>query len=512
MAARKSAKGPTRRSARGGGAIPDVPRREALVDQVRVRMYRVGVGDCFLLTFPRLGTPFHMLIDCGSLPGAPGAAKTMTKVASDIRAVTGGRLDVLVVTHRHWDHVSGFVQARPIFETIAIREVWLGWTEDPHDVEARRLQFDRGVRAPRADAMEFVRRAGSQTRYWRGGDGPVGLPGVAGVRVFLLGPPSASADPGEARAAIAAGERVEVSPFDQAFGIDVEVARHDPAFASYFGDGEAEGEGAWRRIGEAAEPSVPPLMLGTPQAVNDTSVAMAIELLGGRGDSKVLLFPGDAQRASWFSWHEHRWPRGAPREDPRTTTCRKLLERTVLYKVSQHGSRTGTPLRYGLEMMTSPELVALIPVDHDGAKQRHWDMPSRDLVAALTERTHGRVIRSDVGPVAVPGTGEAAPGGEAFRRALRATDLYLDFHVAIPQLGAAERERSASNWSAANERRVYLVDKKLAGSIRPEEEAELRELERLMEEYLSATAPTGSGLLAELRDTVRRTRGSAPED
>ena len=34
--------------------------------RVRVRMYRQGLGDCFLITFTRKGrTPFQMLIDCG---------------------------------------------------------------------------------------------------------------------------------------------------------------------------------------------------------------------------------------------------------------------------------------------------------------------------------------------------------------------------------------------------------------------------------------------------------------
>src|SRR5215208_3800393 len=35
--------------------------------QVRVRMYKQGLGDCFLLTFPGESKPFHMLVDCGAL-------------------------------------------------------------------------------------------------------------------------------------------------------------------------------------------------------------------------------------------------------------------------------------------------------------------------------------------------------------------------------------------------------------------------------------------------------------
>ena len=37
--------------------------------KVRIRMYRQGLGDCFLLTFYGDGGPHHILIDCGVLSG-----------------------------------------------------------------------------------------------------------------------------------------------------------------------------------------------------------------------------------------------------------------------------------------------------------------------------------------------------------------------------------------------------------------------------------------------------------
>src|SRR5258708_10594113 len=84
---------------------------------VRVRMYRQGLGDCFLITFPREGKePFHMLIDCGAL----GRNKQfMTRIVEHIRdTIREGksegkpRLDLVVATHEHKDHLSGFNQAR----------------------------------------------------------------------------------------------------------------------------------------------------------------------------------------------------------------------------------------------------------------------------------------------------------------------------------------------------------------------------------------------------------------
>ena len=167
-------------------------------------------------------------------------------------------------------------------------------------------------------------------------------------------------------------------------------------------------------------------------------------------------------------------------------------------------------MQVGLDMMTSPELVAMISVDEKDAKMRRWQMPAPDLLAALTRKTHGRVIRADTG---VPKTkGEDSELSDAewqeFQHSVHLTDVYIDHYVSIPQLTAAEGKMLEANWTAANERRVYLVDKKLAGTIRPEEEAELREIDRLVDEYMRATAPSGVELLTGLRESVKQTRRS----
>lgn len=478
--------------------------RTDLLDRVRVRMYRVGFGECFLLTFPRLGAPFHMLIECGSVDG-PKIRDVMKRVVQDIRETTLGQLDVVVVTHRHRDKLSGFIQAQEVFDHIKVGQVWLNWTENPDDPAVRQLRRKlnlgslNDIASPNERAVEYVRRLGKRVCYWRGGQGPIALSGVPGVRIFILGPPTLNADLFRAQSAIAAAEGKTVSPFGEAFRISLEEARNDPIFEPYFGSVGVEGSAEdvrWRQIGVERE-KIPNLRLDRPEETNNTSLAMAIELIGPRDDSRVLLFPGDAQLASWFSWHEHRWLTGAPPRDPQPIACRKLLERTVLYKVSNYGSRTGTPIEFGLDMMNSPDLVAMIP----GVKGKYRQVPSPELLAALKEKTHGRIISAEAG-FAKSSRKARAPtvtGQERFQDSVRESQLYIDCFVAIPQLTAVERQQTAENWAAANERRVYLVDKKLAGTIRPEEESELREIEKLMDEYLSTTAPTGLGLFAELR-------------
>ncbi len=132
--------------------------------EVYVRMYRAlqpgaayqgMLGDCFLLRLVQGEQASHILIDCGLLLGSTDADARMRAIAADIVATTGGVLDLLVVTHEHWDHISGFSQAQDVFlgtpdpatgaETLQIANLWMGWTEKDGDpqVERLRTRFDK---------------------------------------------------------------------------------------------------------------------------------------------------------------------------------------------------------------------------------------------------------------------------------------------------------------------------------------------------------------------------------
>lgn len=83
--------------------------------KLRIRAYQVGFGDCLLLTFyypkekKEANRERHVLIDFGStgLPkGTPSGQ--MDRVAADIKEQCGDKLHVVVATHRHKDHISGF--------------------------------------------------------------------------------------------------------------------------------------------------------------------------------------------------------------------------------------------------------------------------------------------------------------------------------------------------------------------------------------------------------------------
>src|SRR5688572_221653 len=129
---------PARTSRRRNGAAtqprpqaqPVVPPLQPGANEVLVRMYGQGLGDCFLLAFPRAGQPpgqkdarpVYVVIDCGVIGGTPDGPARMKRIVEDIKLTTldpnltaergrpTGHIDVLAISHEHWDHLSGFVQ------------------------------------------------------------------------------------------------------------------------------------------------------------------------------------------------------------------------------------------------------------------------------------------------------------------------------------------------------------------------------------------------------------------
>lgn len=409
-------------------------------------MYRPGLGDCFLLTLQSgTATPRHLLIDCGVILGTKDSAEAMTRIVRDIAATTGGRLDVVVATHEHWDHLSGFLQARGLFDRMKIGEVWLAWTEDPADALAERLRHERQqalralrvaanrlsetdaasadqLREPLAffgaasgpgtrDALDYLVNHPSRprVRYHRPGGEPLELPDDGGTRVYVLGPPRDEdlirrSDPtksghevydfGAGLALLAAeglpAENEHSFERAQAFEPRFRVPADRAAGSVWFRDHYFRPADDWRRIDADWLRTAEQLALSLDNHTNNTSLVLAFELEPG---GRVLLFPGDAQVGSWLSWDAYQW-RCAPRAaDP--VAAPDLLRRTVLYKTGHHGSHNATLRERGLERMVSPDLVALLPVDGPMAQRKRWNMPFPSLLDRLREVARGRVIRAD---------------------------------------------------------------------------------------------------------------------
>ena len=135
-------------------------------------MYRQGLGDCFFISLKRSnGEDYKILIDCGVILGTTNASDIMTKVVESIVKDTGGKIDLLLATHEHWDHLSGFIQAAELFKRLTVDQVWLAWTEDPQDALAKQLRKERG------DALRALQMADTTLQI----AGNLSVPDVAGL-------------------------------------------------------------------------------------------------------------------------------------------------------------------------------------------------------------------------------------------------------------------------------------------------------------------------------------------
>ena len=244
--ARRTAKTADRSTARTGrtkSAAGASERMKAPKSGVRVRMYRQGHGDCFLLAFPHGGErPIYVLIDCGFKPGSnvKFGLKSIDEIVHNIKAATDHQVDLVIVTHEHQDHVNGFWKAsEPYFGDCSIGAAWFAWTESPTDslaiklrkrhgdqllglVAARNrlaaggddaaagrldefLSLELGVEATdefaaaAKDPSRSINKQGirlikdkagkNNTKYIKPHNEILRVPGVAGVRVFAFAPP-----------------------------------------------------------------------------------------------------------------------------------------------------------------------------------------------------------------------------------------------------------------------------------------------------------------------------------
>ena len=353
-------------------------------NRIRVRMYTVGFGDCFLVTF---GYPQavdgrserHMLIDFGSKDYAPGGPK-LKDVAGFIANDCGGKLDVVVVSHRHKDHLAGFAPnlGGDTIQALRPDAVIRSWTEDPAlpakapasadpfalDVRhvrsldagqsligaigalplpARPTDLRRSLRdladyeGPNQAAVDRLGELsdGGRGRYASfGTDLDLGeiLPGVT---IDVLGPPLPSEwDPIRRQRSDDPEFWLRLAGFLPAA---IDAVGPPGLGASPAGDGGEDadlvgvGPARWviDRVERGRLQSALRIVRWLDTALNNTSVILLIEAAGRR-----MLFPGDAQIENWS------YVLGGRPDSPQWLD---RLANVDLYKVSHHGSRNATP-------------------------------------------------------------------------------------------------------------------------------------------------------------------------
>jgi hypothetical protein len=155
---------------------------------------------------------------------------------------------------------------------------------------------------------------------------------------------------------------------------------------------EASGE-EWRRADDDWTNAAETLALNLDNHTNNTCLVLAFEFID---TGEVFLFPADAQVGNWLSWQNLRWKVRDAQGANVEITASDLLSRAVFYKVGHHGSHNATLRKLGLELMTSDELTAFVPVSKvEAGKNRWWGMPFKPLLQRLSEKTGGRLLVAD---------------------------------------------------------------------------------------------------------------------
>jgi beta-lactamase superfamily II metal-dependent hydrolase len=368
-------------------------------DTIRIRMYRVGFGDCFLVSLPVGDGHVHVLVDCGV--HAKGDIGTIRDAVTDALAEAQNKFAIVIATHAHQDHISGFAKCDAQFRAMeSVGEVWLPWTENPKDQTATRLKsktlalvdqlalhFAATGAAPKAQfavmnisgnekALQLLKSGikNGQVSYLESGGELKNPAGIQGLTVKVLGPPRdqaflAKMDP-------PAGERflrMDGGAPEESNGVKPFLGKwlFKPVKAGGYPALDAEDRKLLEQL--ASDPEA--LAFALDQALNNTSVVALFEYRG-----KYLLFPGDAQYGNWNYWLSQQ---GSD----------ELLADIDFYKVGHHGSFNATPKK-AVAKMTQGKFAAMA-----STQSVPWaSIPLAKLVTAVQERASG-YVQSDSMPV-----------------------------------------------------------------------------------------------------------------
>jgi hypothetical protein len=473
---RAAAKPPARKAAKRGGLsetpveAPPHPNAgcggsggngaRGKVSRASVRVYCHGLGDCILVRVKRtIQEDFKLLIDCGVVLGTDDASRRMTEVVENVVHDTDGKIDVLAITHEHWDHLSGFNQAAESFKKLSVASVWVAWTENPDDKLANdlRSELGRGRDALERCASAFhaagdaatgemladialtsfgataaststraafdTAKAMAAVRTWLPTEGPFEID--ANARIYVLGPPhdaklirkiNPSTSSPETYGLAADGFAVlplgvvgalglsddneKSAPFHKRMTIPLRNQADLSSFKQQDPEGRIEKFFTDHYYGSDDWRRIDGDWLGPA-----TELALALQSYTNNTSLVLALELGDvgkgdvllfAADAQVGNWES--WQTWQWEKDGLKVTGPDLLKRTIFYKVGHHGSHNATLKEHGVDQMEALK-AAIIPVDEKEALKKRWGrMPLPDLIAALEKKAPGMVLRTDQRP------------------------------------------------------------------------------------------------------------------
>lgn len=417
-----------------------------------VRMYRVGFGDFFLLTVPAGNSPQYILIDCGVTKGTTGKGDigTIKAAVAHMAEETGSKLALIIMTHRHMDHIIGFSRCADQFKQFKVGAIWMPYWETEYDNEIQKFQDDLTSLAldmqshlalaasdtpHRSEMLAMLENAtgnvlgltgtggGSNaaslallksglgvkpTYYYKGqrAEVPKEL-AAAGLTAEILGPP-----PKEATAFMRLTNlRKGVGQYLQAAAGGGDSKRFQPFAKPWEGAATDYRTSAFREwaprtsnvrrsskdyynkplekaVGDA-QPEV--LLTAVKQLDSFLNNQSLVVLFTFRG--KKLLFAGDAQAGNWEYWlYGGEKPTTTPAENLGEEGTR-VLGNLDFYKVGHHGSTNATPIAAVEAMNAGFAAMCSTEAGSFGSVANNSEVPREPLMAALGRKC--ALVRSD---------------------------------------------------------------------------------------------------------------------
>lgn len=412
---------------------------------IRIRMYRIGFGDFFLMTVRGKNGPAHILIDCGV---HAANINTINDCVQDMKKETGNRLALVILTHYHADHMSGFASNYDDFANFEVGAVWITNRLDPANAGASKfmaqissaaqqlkLQLgarndDAGIEAHRkvenalgvasedggggsnAKALRLL-QSGFKNKppvyYYQGGDTPTLPDELKGTITAEILAPSPKDSGGEFAASdnkteqylAALGDNgvpdaTRVRPFDQKKW-PATAAEYPANTFDEFDTGLIDQARKPKRDGaselEKTLASMQPDTLAAAAdkldgTLNNQSLVVLFTCNG-----KKLLFVGDAQWGNWAYWLYGKAVTGS---DPGITDrAKQILGSVDFYKVGHHGSTNATPIPVVGALNKECAAMCSTATGAYGTSAKKTEVPRTALMDALETRSGNRLVRSD---------------------------------------------------------------------------------------------------------------------
>ncbi|HVY31041.1 MAG TPA: hypothetical protein VHB79_31010 [Polyangiaceae bacterium] len=410
---------------------------------------------------PSAKGPQHILVDCGVTKGKSGQGDIAT-IKSAVRHMareTKYKLALIVVTHRHQDHIVGFSRCADEFAKFEVGAIWMPYWETEYAAKVSKFQeeleavaFNLGVAALAANPNELTQeilgivenatgvsategpgggsnaksldllktQLGVKPQYLAKGDRPKLPPALvaAGLGADVLGPPpeddfaflklmdlkkGSGQYFGNASAISKADKAGRLRPFGPEF--IAKATDYPPRAFNEFAPRGVEGTDYKQRYAEqleqAARAATPDAMFRAAKALDALLNNQSLVVLFTWNDKK-LLFAGDAQAGNWEYWlYDLDKPIKDPSEETLGDDGKDILSSLDFYKVGHHGSTNATP-RAAVEAMGN-EFVSMCSVEEGvfGKKENESEVPRTPLLTALGKKS--TLVRSDQFPVAVEG-------------------------------------------------------------------------------------------------------------